>query len=237
MIRSRQYPGTKPAGDGDVDVPVEEIEMILPSLHTKDRKGSITSAWEIFASEQRQATGSLPSSCGWTFLLFVYAILVISLLSLLRVTPSVTLHLFHLYYQPLLPPIFMLFLWGIAVRYFEDHGIQYELCFGKEDRKYLLASTAIFYLSLILSLFVFLSGCAFLYLSLSGFQGVAAWQPTLVYAGLLAALLLPHPFLYQVGEFMLSENDSALINPLLKFGQCLTNPKTATFRILDDFLP
>lgn len=194
MIRSRQHPGTRGGGENDV-LSHEEIEAI----QAKDGKFPFTSAWEIFASEHHsKGQQYYYSKRAGTFLLLADALLFSCMLILLRVTTPMPLHLFYMFYQPLFPPIFMLFLWGVAVRYFEQNGIQYELCFSKDDRKYLLVSTAIFHISFILLAIVLSSACAFLYLSLYSHQGLAGWQPALVYAGLCGTIFLPHPFLYQV---------------------------------------
>ena len=51
---------------------------------------------------------------------------------------------FYLYYQPLAPVLFMLWLWGAAVRAFESRGIKYDVCFSNADQKYLLPSRSLF---------------------------------------------------------------------------------------------
>lgn len=52
--------------------------------------------------------------------------------------------LFYIYFQPLLPVLIMLWLWGINVRYFERTGVRYDVCFSSKDQKFLLNSRQIF---------------------------------------------------------------------------------------------
>ena len=66
----------------------------------------------------------------------------------LRSTDVAHLELFYIYYQPLLPVLTMLWLWGINVRYFERIGVRYDVCFSSKDQKYLLHSREIFQVSL-----------------------------------------------------------------------------------------
>ena len=48
--------------------------------------------------------------------------------------------LFHIYYQPLLVMLAMLWLWALDVRAFEQHRIAYHVCFSAHDQQYLLSS-------------------------------------------------------------------------------------------------
>lgn len=47
-------------------------------------------------------------------------------------------HILFLHFQPVLPPLAMLWLWGAAVRRFNALGIEYEACFAPKDRRFLL---------------------------------------------------------------------------------------------------
>ena len=42
-----------------------------------------------------------------------------------------------LYFCPLLPVVFMLWLWSLNVRHFELRRVEYELCFSIRERKFL----------------------------------------------------------------------------------------------------
>jgi hypothetical protein len=42
------------------------------------------------------------------------------------------------YWQPVLAPLLMLWLWARAVRTFTQLGIPYEHCFQQQDRRYLI---------------------------------------------------------------------------------------------------
>ncbi len=52
--------------------------------------------------------------------------------------------LYFLYYQPFLPMLAMLWLWGTAVRFWERRRIRYDVCFSAEDQRYLLRSEQLF---------------------------------------------------------------------------------------------
>lgn len=43
-----------------------------------------------------------------------------------------------LYFQPVVPVVFMAWLWGFNVKRFEQQQIEYDLCFSTRDRKFLL---------------------------------------------------------------------------------------------------
>lgn len=44
-----------------------------------------------------------------------------------------------LYFQPLVPPLLLLWFWGSAVKRFTAMGIDYETCFAAKDRRYMLS--------------------------------------------------------------------------------------------------
>ncbi len=50
----------------------------------------------------------------------------------------VELSVLWMYWQPALPPLLMLWLWGAAVRRMTQLAVDYEQCFAAKDRKYLL---------------------------------------------------------------------------------------------------
>ena len=52
--------------------------------------------------------------------------------------------LFWLYYQPLIPLTAMLWMWGFAVKVFEDRTVKYDVCFSVRDQARLLPSRSIF---------------------------------------------------------------------------------------------
>lgn len=54
------------------------------------------------------------------------------------------LELFHIYYQPLLVMLAMLWLWGFDVRIFERKRIAYGVCFSPHDQQFLRSSRQLF---------------------------------------------------------------------------------------------
>ncbi len=83
---------------------------------------------------------SLQKRCFAVWFLFCGLVTVVTL----RSTDVAHTELFYIYYQPLLPVLTMLWLWGINVRYFERAGVRYDVCFSSKDQKYLLNSRQIF---------------------------------------------------------------------------------------------
>ena len=51
--------------------------------------------------------------------------------------------LFHIYYQPLLVLLAMLWLWGANVRFFEGRRVRYGVCFSPHDQAFLLSGRQI----------------------------------------------------------------------------------------------
>lgn len=49
-----------------------------------------------------------------------------------------------LYWQPLVPITFMIWLWGYNVHQFENMGVPYETCFSARDRRFLLPADEVF---------------------------------------------------------------------------------------------
>jgi hypothetical protein len=52
--------------------------------------------------------------------------------------------LFHIYYQPLLVMLAMLWMWGVNVRVFERRRIAYGVCFSVPDQQFLRSSQQLF---------------------------------------------------------------------------------------------
>ena len=67
---------------------------------------------------------------------------------MLQLSTEADYDLFFIYYQPLIPVLVMLWLWGIAVRFFERKAVKYDVCFSSRDHKYLLNSRQIFQVSI-----------------------------------------------------------------------------------------
>lgn len=71
--------------------------------------------------------------------------------AMLQFSTEADYDLFFIYYQPLIPVLVMLWLWGIAVRFFERKAVKYDVCFSSRDHKYLLNSRQIFQVSISLA--------------------------------------------------------------------------------------
>ena len=64
-------------------------------------------------------------------------------LGALRGTTLEQYETFHIYYQPLIILVAMLWLWAGNVRYFEWRNMRYDLCFSAADQRFLLSSRQI----------------------------------------------------------------------------------------------
>ena len=62
----------------------------------------------------------------------------------LRASDDAYNELFHIYYQPLIVMMAMLWFWGIAVRVFELMAVRYEACFSTHEQKFLLSSRQVY---------------------------------------------------------------------------------------------
>jgi len=96
-------------------------------------------------------------------------------------------------FQPVVPPIVMLWLWGGRVKGFKDAGVDYELCFAANDRKHLMPGEAIQALALLLGSIS--AGHAALMCKLAAAKAYTMTEavPILLYMSLFAAAFLPWP--------------------------------------------
>ena len=62
----------------------------------------------------------------------------------LRLAEQDHFELFHIYYQPLLVMLAMLWMWSFNVHTFERRRIAYSVCFSPHDQQYLLSSQQLF---------------------------------------------------------------------------------------------
>lgn len=109
------------------------------------------------------------------------------------------------YFQPLGPPLLMLWLWAQAVAHFEQRHIAFEACFPALERRWLAPSSHIFRLCVIFTWLVFggLALCTCLCAATAAAVPAAAGSPAgqpplapllvppLLYLSLALALLLP----------------------------------------------
>lgn len=109
----------------------------------------------------------------------------------LRSTDVAHTELFYIYYQPLLPVLTMLWLWGINVRYFERCGVRYDVCFAAKDQKYLLNSRQIFQSAGLATTVALTSSAVFCMHCWLQQDQAASLHPPLMYACILALVLLP----------------------------------------------
>lgn len=67
-----------------------------------------------------------------------------AIMSSLRLAEQEHFELFHIYYQPLLVMLAMLWMWSLDVRAFEQRRIAYSVCFSPQDQQFLLSSQQLF---------------------------------------------------------------------------------------------
>lgn len=69
---------------------------------------------------------------------------VYAIVACLRAAEPQHIELFHIYYQPLIVCLAMLWMWGADVRLFERRRIAYTVCFSAADQQHLLSSQQLF---------------------------------------------------------------------------------------------
>ena len=101
-------------------------------------------------------------------------------------TPEMIRETFHLYYQPLIPFLVMLWGWGLNVLYFERTGLRYDACFDADadhghghgrSGSALLSGAELLRLANVLTLALFSSAVVFLRFAGQGNVWAAAMQP------------------------------------------------------------
>lgn len=120
-------------------------------------------------------------------------------------TPDMIKEKFHLYYQPLIPFLVMLWGWGLNVLYFERTGVRYEMCFdagasdshGHVQLTPLLSSAELLRLCNVLTMALFSSAVVYLRLAAQGNVWAAAMQPVGLYFAAFLLLLMPFPVFYR----------------------------------------
>eukprot|EP00891_Asterochloris_glomerata_P005844 jgi/Astpho2/5844/e_gw1.00080.60.1_t len=142
-----------------------------------------------------------------------FCICALVILGNLRAGDQAAEELFYIYYQPLIPVIIMVWLWGIVVRYFERNTVKYDVCFPTRDQKFLLSSRQVFQAAGLITAVVVMSAAAFTTHAVR-YQGVgAAPHPPLVYAVLLGFLLLPINFAFPDSRMFFAHTLFRVITP------------------------
>ncbi|GFR39905.1 hypothetical protein Agub_g410 [Astrephomene gubernaculifera] len=96
-----------------------------------------------------------------------------------------------LYFQPMLPTTFALWLWGHNVQRFHTLNIEYDVCFSAKDRKHLLPHSELYRIALVLTTFCLTCAAVYAGLGAAGAIGLADYAPLTMYFG--AAMLLVAP--------------------------------------------
>lgn len=95
------------------------------------------------------------------------------------------------FYQPAFLILSMLWLWIVAVWFFEQRTARYEACFAAEHLKYLLSARAIAEVAAGFTTVAAVSVAAFVTCCARGQFTLAAYQPPLMYGGIIAMLVNP----------------------------------------------
>eukprot|EP00983_Pelagomonas_calceolata_P019366 608430-Pelagomonas_calceolata.AAC.2 len=88
--------------------------------------------------------------------------------------PSIAQQAILVNFQPVVPPIVMLWLWGARVKGLQADGVEYELCFAAKDRKHLMPGEDIQGLALLLGSIA--AGLAALMCKLAAMQAYASTE-------------------------------------------------------------
>lgn len=96
-----------------------------------------------------------------------------------------------IFYQPLLPMLFMLWLWTAVVSFFEAYYIRYDACFATEHLKFLLSADDLTRIAESFTTLMSLSVSAYILLVDNGYMVLASYQPGIFFAAV--AMLLANP--------------------------------------------
>lgn len=119
-------------------------------------------------------------------------------------------------FQPLIPPLAMLWLWGVYVQHCEVAHVQYSLCFGAKHRKALLPSSGIYKIAAILMLLWCLYGSLYLWCSSSEapihlYSDVVALA---MYASVLLLVIWPYPGLHIAARYLFGSTCCRVLLPV-----------------------
>jgi hypothetical protein len=136
------------------------------------------------------------------------------------------------YFQPLGPPLLMLWLWAQAVAHFEQRHIAFEACFPESERRWLAPSKNIYSICVVLTWFVFggLTLCAQLCAAAAAAAPAAAGVPSsqpplapllvppLLYLSLSLVLLMPVNVLRKQSRLFFARTVMKVLVPLQPVG-------------------
>eukprot|EP00200_Dunaliella_tertiolecta_P018303 CAMPEP_0202397092 /NCGR_PEP_ID=MMETSP1128-20130828/389_1 /ASSEMBLY_ACC=CAM_ASM_000463 /TAXON_ID=3047 /ORGANISM="Dunaliella tertiolecta, Strain CCMP1320" /LENGTH=440 /DNA_ID=CAMNT_0048999977 /DNA_START=228 /DNA_END=1547 /DNA_ORIENTATION=- len=128
--------------------------------------------------------------------------------------PSIAQQAILVNFQPVVPPIVMLWLWGARVKGLQADGVEYELCFAAKDRKHLMPGEDIQGLALLLGSIA--AGLAALMCKLAAMQAYASTEmlPIVLYMGLFAVAFLPWPMPYPGSRLFFLHTFQRILTPL-----------------------
>lgn len=96
-----------------------------------------------------------------------------------------------IFYQPLLPMLFMLWLWTAVVSFFEAYYIRYDACFAAEHLKFLLSAGDLARIAESCTTLMSISVSAYILLASNNYNMLAGYQPGVFYSAI--AMLLANP--------------------------------------------
>lgn len=118
------------------------------------------------------------------------------------------------YFQPLLPPILMLWLWAHNVRAFEQQQVPYAECFSPRDRRALLSSGDLARLALAASTTVSTWACLFVWTAAGRMYLATEYIPTLLYCSVIVLLALPFNALGRAGRLLFLQTVQRVLLPV-----------------------
>ncbi|KAK9858855.1 hypothetical protein WJX84_009225 [Apatococcus fuscideae] len=135
------------------------------------------------------------------------------IITCLLVSDPAHLDLFYIYYQPIIPILFMFWLWGVAVRIFERNHIRYDVCFSVKDQRYLLFSRQVFQVAGIVTTLVLTNTALFSYHCAVNQLRWAALHPPFMYTSVIAFFLLPVNFIFKEERMFFTSTFGKVVSP------------------------
>ncbi|GMH43680.1 hypothetical protein BSKO_11602 [Bryopsis sp. KO-2023] len=122
--------------------------------------------------------------------------------------------LVYIYFQPLVPVLLMLWLWGVNVGYFETSGIKYDALFGNEERRFLLRGDQIFELAAAATTLTSGSAAAFVMALTVQNTKLASLIPVGLYGCLVLSALCPFNALHKSTRLHFSSTFRRVVLPV-----------------------
>ncbi|KAG2487531.1 hypothetical protein HYH03_013811 [Edaphochlamys debaryana] len=150
----------------------------------------------------------------WVFGLFWCGLCLFVLAFFAPTENSAVRELVLVYFQPMLPITFALWLWGHNVQRFHDLSIDYEACFSSKDRKTLLPAAEVYRVALVVTAICLTFATAFAVVGAVGWYALADFLPLCMYFMMALLLVAPVDYLNMPSRLFFGETLQRVLVPI-----------------------